>query len=205
MQTTRVKIHPLLANFEEIIMPEPLLDRDATIFYEMMAHTPLFAHRKPQTIAILYDDTRGISQEVSKHIGVSRIMYNLAEAEPSALDILIIAKPESHTHFGDYFIRLHADGILIQLAESPFQLEKIKFTQQKLKATGFHDVLALQFPQPNFASGWRSAVMAIKQGTIKRPREKDIFNKEFSTHYYNLDVHKAAFALPEFMRLELEI
>ena len=33
--------------------------------------------------------------------------------------------------------------------------------------------------------------------------EKDIFNKSFSTRFYNLDVHKAAFALPEFMRIEL--
>ena len=75
--------------------------------------------------------------------------------------------------------------------------------QQSILSAGFFDVLPLHFPEPGFTSGWRAAMMAMKQGTIKRPREKDIFNKAFTTRYYNLDVHRAAFALPEFMRKEL--
>jgi len=59
----------------------------------------------------------------------------------------------------------------------------------------------------NFAvpSGSRTAIMAIKTGTFKRIREKDIYNKPFATKFYNFDMHKAALALPEFVREELAI
>jgi len=180
-------------------MSESLLERDAIIYHEMMAHVPLFTHRKPHHVAILNDDDQGILREVSKHATVTHCHASLEHIEPASLDILIVGGPAPQSDFAHYFSCLHADGILIQLCESPFQLSELKSTLQKLKTAGFHDSLPLQLP------GWRSAVMAIKYGTIKRPREKDIFNKSFVTRYYNFDVHKAAFAIPEFMRLELEI
>ena len=46
--------------------------------------------------------------------------------------------------------------------------------------------------------------MATKRAAFKRVREKEIFNRPFTTRYYNYDVHKAALVLPEFMRSELE-
>lgn len=203
-------------------MSESLLDRDAVIYHEMMAHTPLFAHRKPQNVAIINDCDQGIVAEVLKHSSVKQIWHLASKQisqkkddtritycddkkfEPASLDAIIIAdKPEMDFH--RYFTNLHADGILIQLCESPFQLANLITIRREMKAAGFHDIQLLQFPQPSFTSGWRSAIMAIKNGTIRRPREKDIFNKSFATQYYNLDVHRAAFALPEFMRLEWEI
>ena len=187
-------------------MSEPLLDRDAIILHEMMAHVPLFTHQKPQTIAVINDCNQGIVQEVLKHPTVKQVWQNnTPTTEPDALDAVIIADRPQDIDIDYYFSRLLSEGILIQLSESPFQLSELKKTQQHLKAVGFADILPLQFPQPSFKSGWRSAIIAIKEGTIRRPREKDIFNKSFATHYYNLDVHRAAFALPEFMRLELEV
>ncbi len=204
-------------------MSKSLLEEDTIICDEMMAHTPLFTHRSPHNVAILNDRDQRIIQEVIKHPNVlciwqimaqsrehenkdSRIKYidreqDFSLIEPNTLDVLIIGGKHSMCH--DYFSRLNSNGIVIQLCESPFKLSELKTTQQQLKALGFQDILPLQFPEPSFVSGWRAAFMAIKQGTIKRPREKDIFNKSFTTQYYNLDVHKAAFALPEFMRVEL--
>ncbi len=205
-------------------MSHSLFDSHAIIFQEMLAHIPLFTHRKPHHVAILNDHEHGVIQEVLKHPTVSHIWQimaqqngnenrdtrikhcygqsedYLAQIGPSALDVLIIGQKPVESDFTLYHKILHSDGILIQLCESPFDLADLKTKQQQLKKAGFHDIQALQFPEP---TGWRAAIMATKHGTIKRPREKDIFNKPFSTRYYNFDIHKAAFALPEFMRTEL--
>lgn len=134
----------------------------------------------------------------------------LKTVTPKTFDIIIsIDHPDLHskdvaeTHFHYYFNALHDNGIFIQQADSLFQLETIKSIYEALRHAGFCDMQVLNFPQPNFPSGSRIALMAIKQGFFQRIREKDIFNKPFTTHYYNYDVHKAALALPEFLREEL--
>ncbi|HSW69994.1 MAG TPA: hypothetical protein VLI69_07595 [Gammaproteobacteria bacterium] len=204
-------------------MSESLFDQDELIYREMMAHTPLFAHRKPETIAIWNDLDGGITPEILRHDTVntvwqiegsehsdSRVKYFsghinefLLQAEKDSLDVLIIGDLADKIDFQHCINALRAEGLLVQICESSFNLSALKNTQQQLKNAGFQDILPLNFPQPHFVSGWRAAMMAIKEGTIKRPREKDIFNKTFITGYYNLDMHKAAFALPEFMREEL--
>ncbi len=202
-------------------MSDALKDRDAMIYREMMTHVPLFAHRNPQKIALWDEHDRGLTQEILKHATVTTVWQTgpltdprmkqvthsmnefLMHTEKNSLDIVIIGSITS-VNFNHCMQALHPDGILIQLSESFFDLAILKNTQQQLKTTGFADILPLNFPQPQFASGWRGAIMAVKEGTIKRPREKDIFNKSFTTDYYNLDMHKAAFALPEFMREKWE-
>lgn len=201
-------------------MSNALPDRDAIIYREMMTHIPLFAHRHPQKIALWDEHDSGLTQEILKHASVTTLWQKdvlsdpriqpikndmqefLIQIEKNSLDILIIGST-TKIDFHHCIHALHTNGILIQLCESFFDLSALKNKQQQLKKIGFADVLPLNFPQSNFVSGWRGAVMAIKEGTIKHPREKDIFNRSFTTDYYNLDVHRAAFALPEFMRAEL--
>lgn len=207
-------------------MVDSLLDQDALIYREMMTHIPLFSHRNPKTIAMLDDNKHGIAQEILKHPSVTtvwqigslshhklsdpRMHYSknmndfLLKAEKNSLDILIIGNT-TKINFKHCINALHTDGIFIQLCEAFFDLTTLKNIQQQLQTTGFSDVLPLNFPQSHFISGWRAAVIATKEGTIKCPREKDVFNKPFTTKYYNFDMHKAAFALPEFMREALEI
>jgi spermidine synthase len=204
-------------------MLDMLPDRDTLIYREMLTHIPLFAHRDPKTVAILDENNRGLLQEVLKHPTVTTVwqigaLENasdarvknvngtlndfLLKAEKNSLNILMIGST-MQADFNHCINALHEDGILIQLCESSFDLATLKNTQNRLKAAEFSDILPLNFPQPHFASGWRAAIIATKSDILKRPREKDIFNKTFSTGYYNLDMHKAAFALPEFMREEL--
>lgn len=42
--------------------------------------------------------------------------------------------------------------------------------------------------------------MARKGGDLAGFRERGAISKNFSTRYYNADVHKGALAVPEFMR-----
>lgn len=45
--------------------------------------------------------------------------------------------------------------------------------------------------------------MARKGGDLSGFRERGALSKSFKTRYYNADIHKAALAMPEFMREEL--
>ncbi len=206
-------------------MPDPSASRDNHICSEMMTHTPLFSHRHPHKVAVLDDENRGMILEILKHstlttiwqLGAqphsdmtdSRVHFFggslsefLAQAENDSLDILIVGST-IEVDIKQCMKVLHHDGIFVQLCQSSFDLHHLKDMKHKLKTAGFSDVLPLNFPQPDFTSGWRAAVMAVKQGTIRYVREKAVFNKTFSTRYYNLEMHKAAFAMPEFMREEL--
>lgn len=201
-------------------MPELFMEQAHSIFPEMMSHPVLFAHHHPKKVAIVGDEDHRILQEVLKHNHINEIHH--ASKHPSEnntriithtdsdfswtkqlepnLDVIIHAAESSSPLLQIYFHLLNKDGILIQQSESPFQYDKLKSSMKLLQNTGFSDLQILSFPQPHFSSGWRSAIMAIKQGIFKRIREKMIFNKPFKTHYYNFDIHKAATVLPEFMR-----
>lgn len=202
-------------------MSDALSEKSAIIFQEMMSHPALFSHLKPKKIAIVGENCETILLETVKHPTLAEIWRITQEKQSSSDDRVkycttkqwltdanadsfdIILSTETAPAFADYFKQLHSDGILVQLSDSLFQFDTLKTTQKSLLATGFRDVLLMSFPQPNFPTGWRSAFMAKKNGVFKKIREKDIYNKTFTTHYYNFDVHKASLVLPEFMREEL--
>lgn len=211
-----------------LAMSESLIERDIIIFNEMMTHPVLFTHPHPKKTAVISNDA-SILQEILKHQSVAEA-WQVTEDSPTkpltnskahyyagdlakwikvsaadTFDVIIIATPFTATHLKSLFTILHHDGILIQQAGSPFECHAIKKMQDTFHAADFHDVQLLQFPQPNYASGWRCALMAKKHGAFRRIREKDVFNKSFTTDYYNFDVHNAALAIPEFMRKELAI
>jgi spermidine synthase len=201
-------------------MTESLL-KSNVIFCEMMSHPALFTHPNPKVVAILGDDNNSIAFEVLKHTNLTNIhiIQQMPQTESivdpriiphkqhhwpkefhDSLDILITLtepNPESLQH---YFKLLHKDGILIQASASPFEPDAIKSLVTQLKIIGFHDLHILNFPEPNYPSGWRTATIALKSGVFKRLREKAIYNRSFKTHYYNFDIHRASMVLPEFMR-----
>jgi spermidine synthase len=70
-----------------------------------------------------------------------------------------------------------------------------------LKSAHFKDVRTLHFPQCTYPSGWWSATLAGKDSTVAAFREAAAAEKTFTTRYYNADLHKAALALPEFLKV----
>lgn len=112
----------------------------------------------------------------------------------------------SHQHYEHFLQALNPNGILVQSCQSSLlQLKNLKPIFQSVRAAGFHDTHFLNFPQPSSPTGWRIVMMATKAATFNQLREKDVYNRPFKTRYYNFDTHKAAFALPEFIRQELEV
>lgn len=205
-------------------MPNSAPAQDNIIYQEMMSHPILFSHLCPQKIAIIGDDNHGILAEAAKHENIADIWFSTKKSdqkhvdprvrnfteEPHSLphqffDILIVDKALSVQYFSAYFNALNFDGMLVQVSECPFQMTALKSARQNILTAGFADTQILQFPRPQFLSGWCAAIMAKKHGVFNRVREKDIFNKSFNTHYYNFDTHKAGLAIPEFMRQELTV
>ena len=111
----------------------------------------------------------------------------------------------SKPFFEDCYRALGENGLLVQQSESPlFNLEDIlKPLHQNMSAAGFKDVHSLHFPQCVYPSGWWSVTLAGKTGKVSRFRESDAADKPFATEYYNVDIHHAALATPEFMRRAL--
>lgn len=212
-------------------MPESLIDFDRFIYDEMMTHPVLFTHPAAKKIALIHC-SNGILHEVLKHSNLaeiwliqpkevataidSRLQHNLDDinvwlqsTETNTFDIIIVPDiAELHPFTTMLYQQLQrlltTDGILVCHSDSHFKPARLKSTYHAMQQAGFQDLQIMNFPQPNSPSGVRAAILAIKNGAFRRIREKDIFNKSFTTRYYNFDVHRAAFVMPEFLRSELE-
>ncbi|MCX8049988.1 MAG: polyamine aminopropyltransferase [Methylohalobius sp.] len=130
------------------------------------------------------------------------------EATPDSVEVIIVDSTDpigpAEGLFTEAFYRnclrcLSRAGLLVQQSESPlFHLDLIYTMRAAMKAAGFREVHTLFFPQPVYPSGWWSATIACKAGLF--PRVQDIQRQSFVTRYYNLAIHQAAFAAPDFFR-----
>ena len=138
----------------------------------------------------------------------------MAECEPESLDIVIVDSTDpigpAEGLFNETFYRsclkaLRHGGILVQQSESPLaHLPLLKDIRKAMKGAGFQAMRTLTFPQPCYPTGWWSATLARKGVDLSDFRERGAEMKQFSTQYYNADIHKAALASPEFLRAALE-
>ncbi|MFC1751384.1 polyamine aminopropyltransferase, partial [Pseudomonadota bacterium] len=134
----------------------------------------------------------------------------IQDAEAGSLDLIIVDSTDpvgpaeglfTEAFYRDCIRALHDDGLLIQQSESPLlHLELLKAMQKAMEDAGFEATKTLYFPQPLYPSGWWSATMAGKQALLNGFREEDSRNKTFKTTYYNVDIHRAALAQPEFCK-----
>lgn len=136
-------------------------------------------------------------------------------ADPASIDVIIIDSTDpigpaeglfTEDFYRDCVRALGPAGILVQQSESPlFHLKLIKAMRAAMGAAGFANLLTLNFPQCSYPSGWWSATMASTATALDGFRESDAAAKPFQTRYYNAPGHRAAMALPEFVRKELGV
>ena len=134
----------------------------------------------------------------------------MAQAQPESLDVIIIDSTDpigpAEGLFNAAFYAtcrkaLRADGIIVQQSESPLaHLPLLTDIRHALTTAGFAALKTICFPQPCYPSGWWSGTLARKTGKLDTFREADAAAKPFATQYYNLDMHKAALAQPEFLK-----
>lgn len=132
------------------------------------------------------------------------------DAEPETYDVIIVDSTDPvgpaeglfrRPFFENCLRALRPGGVLVQQSESPLlHSDLIRLMRKEMRAAGFGSVLTLNFPQCVYPSGWWSATMAGKSSALLNIREQEIADKPFPTRYYNLAVHQAAIAQPEFFR-----
>lgn len=138
----------------------------------------------------------------------------IAESEAGSYDIIIIDStdpigPAEGLFTTDFYRNccsaLTDNGILVAQSESPLLHQRlIKDMHIAMADANFVDSSTLQFPQCSYPSGWWSATMASKTGSLLNFRQNDIVEKTFDTDFYNVDIHKGAQMLPEFLRIALK-
>ncbi|MDP2904518.1 MAG: polyamine aminopropyltransferase [Methylovulum sp.] len=131
------------------------------------------------------------------------------DAAPNSVDIIIVDSTDpigpAEGLFGVAFYRdcyncLSEHGILIQQSESAlYHIKLIREMRDAMCNSGLSHLQTLFFPQCLYPSGWWSATIAGKTA-LSAFREQDCANKTFDTTYYNVDIHKAAMAQPEFFK-----
>lgn len=131
------------------------------------------------------------------------------ESESSSVDVIIVDSTDpvgpAEGLFNEAFYReclrcLGPDGILVQQSESPlFHEELIHDMHATMQRAGFGSTRTFYFPQCLYPSGWWSGTMAC-QRALPEFREAAAASASFGTRYYNPEIHKAAFATPNFMR-----
>jgi len=134
----------------------------------------------------------------------------MKNAEPGSLDVIIVDSTDpvgpgevlfSAEFFSACRRALAPDGLIVQQSESPLvHLELIQAMYTRFESAAFNDIRTLFFPQPIYPTGWWSATLAGRHGSLEHFREVDARAKPFETRYYNADIHRAALVQPEFFR-----
>ncbi len=131
------------------------------------------------------------------------------DAAPNSVDIIIVDSTDpigpAEGLFGEDFYRdcyhcLSEHGMLVQQSESAlYHMQLIGEMREAMSNSGLSHLQTLFFPQCLYPSGWWSATIAGKTA-LSAFRQQDCANKIFDTTYYNVDIHKAAMAQPEFFK-----
>ncbi len=131
------------------------------------------------------------------------------DAAPGSVDIIIVDSTDpvgpalglfSDEFYRDCFNCLSDNGMVVQQSESAlYHLKLIGEMRISMSSAGFGYLQTLFFPQCLYPSGWWSATIASKTA-LTTFREQDSTNKSFETVYYNVDIHKASLAQPEFFK-----
>lgn len=134
----------------------------------------------------------------------------MENAEPGTYDVIIVDSTDPVGPAEGLFRRpfyenclraLRKGGLLIQQSESPLiHAGLIRAMRAEMRAAGFGSLLTMNFPQCVYPSGWWSATLAGKDNPLTNIRDTEIADKSFPTQYYNLAIHQAAMAQPEFFR-----
>ena len=131
------------------------------------------------------------------------------DAAPDSVDMIIVDSTDpvgpaeglfSDEFYRDCFNCLSENGMVVQQSESAlYHIKLIGEMRNSMNSAGFSHLLTLFFPQCIYPSGWWSATIASK-ADLTAFREQDSANKPFDTVYYNVDIHKASLAQPEFFK-----
>ena len=109
--------------------------------------------------------------------------------------------------YGNCFNALKEDGILVNQHESPYykaDAEAARRTNKQLKAV-FPYATVYQLHIPTYPSGhWLFGFASKRYNPVEDLKAEEWDSLGLETRYYNTDIHKGAFALPNYVKELLE-
>jgi len=137
----------------------------------------------------------------------------MKEAAPESIDLIIIDSTDpvgpaeglfGRKFYVDCLRALKPDGMIVQQSESPLlHLELITEMHRAMRDAGFAQTRLLHFPQVIYPSGWWSGSIAQKTSAPLAERLDEPAVSALGTQFYNIETHRAAFALPNFVKQAL--
>ena len=134
----------------------------------------------------------------------------MKDAKPESLDVIIIDSTDpvgpAEGLFGAKFYvdclrALRPGGLLVQQSESPIlHLDLIRDMHKFMREAGFAQTRLIHFPQTIYPSGWWSGSIAQKTAGPLAERLDEAAIATLDTAFYNAETHRAAFALPNFVK-----
>jgi len=228
-----------------------LSERDEMSYQEMMAHLPMFAHKKPTNVLIIGGGDGGCLREVCKHdcvekatmceidagvvaaskqffptvsCGFSHPKANLiigdgvAFAENAAAgtyDVIIIDSsdpvgPAEKLFSKEFYANaeriLKPGGVLCSQGECLWIHADLISDMIKEHGAPFACAEYASIQVPTYPSGQIGAFLARKKGgsgeTSCRAPQREV-PEDFDLRYYSDEMHRAAFALPAFIKKKL--
>lgn len=133
-----------------------------------------------------------------------------------ALDVIIVDSTDpigpAEGLFGEAFYRdchraLAPGGLIVQQSESPLAhlASIIAPMHRTMRTAGFAATTSLYFPQPVYPTGWWTATIGGRDGTVEFVRAADAETLPFHSEHYTTEIHRAAFAQPAFVRRALRL
>lgn len=140
----------------------------------------------------------------------------VADCEDSKYDLILVDSTDpisvgeglfTNEFYSNCFRILKSDGILVNQHESPYferYAKEMKKAHEKIKNI-FPISMVYQFHQPTYASGHWLFGFASKKYNPTFDCNIEAWNKlGIETKYYNTDIQKACFALPNYVKKMLE-
>jgi spermidine synthase len=138
----------------------------------------------------------------------------MRDAEPASLDVVIVDSTDpvgpaeglfGPKFYADVFRALGKDGLLVHQSESPLLHQDLILAMHRaMREARFAQTHLLHFPQPIYPSGWWSASLGCKRPLTVEERLDERAIAALETQYYNAATHRAAFALPNYLRERLD-
>ena len=138
------------------------------------------------------------------------------ECESEAYDLILVDSTDpisvgeglfTTEFYKNCFRVLKEDGILVNQHESPYYeryANEMKKAHEKIKNI-FPIAKVYQFHQPTYASGhWLFGFASKKYDPVSDCNESAWNALGLETNYYNTDIQRAAFALPNYVKKQLE-
>ena len=184
-----------------------LTEKDEFIYHEMMVHVPMAVHPNVKNVLVIGAGDGGVVRVNIKYQDGLRYVRGCEDK----YDLIIVDSTDpfgpgeglfTKEFYGNCFRALKEDGIVVNQHESPYYSDDALAMQRAHKriVQSFDISRVYQAHIPTYPSGhWLFGFSSKKYHPVKDIDEERWNSLGIQTKYYNTNLHKGAFYLPNYV------